>query len=305
MWSTLNEPWVVTDGGYLHGALAPGHRNLFEAPIASHNLLLAARRGRRGLPRRGEAPDRPGGEPRAEVPGLGQPGGSRRHPPGRRLHEPPVSRSGVPRRAIRRRCGRSSARPGRTSPPRTSRASASRSISSASTTTRAACRSSIATALPGAGERRAAEAPRLHGDALGGLSAEGLTDTLVWVKERYGDIPALHHRERRGLLRSARGSPAGAEVQDPLRVDYLRSHLRAVTRGDRPRRRSARLLRLVAARQPRVEPRLREALRHRARGLRDAEADAEGERAVLQRGDPDERGDVGVVVCYSRMAGVL
>ncbi|MFN2637890.1 MAG: GH1 family beta-glucosidase [Gemmatimonadaceae bacterium] len=41
MWSTLNEPWVVTDGGYLHGALAPGHANLFEAPIASRNLLLA------------------------------------------------------------------------------------------------------------------------------------------------------------------------------------------------------------------------------------------------------------------------
>ena len=40
-WATLNEPWVVTDGGYLHGALAPGHRNLFEAPIASHNLMRA------------------------------------------------------------------------------------------------------------------------------------------------------------------------------------------------------------------------------------------------------------------------
>jgi len=40
-WVTLNEPWVVTDGGYLHGALAPGHRNLFEAPIASHNLMRA------------------------------------------------------------------------------------------------------------------------------------------------------------------------------------------------------------------------------------------------------------------------
>jgi beta-glucosidase len=39
MWATLNEPWVVTDGGYLYGALAPGHRNRFEAPIASHNLL--------------------------------------------------------------------------------------------------------------------------------------------------------------------------------------------------------------------------------------------------------------------------
>ena len=39
MWATLNEPWVVTDGGYLRGPLAPGHRNLFEAPIAMHNLM--------------------------------------------------------------------------------------------------------------------------------------------------------------------------------------------------------------------------------------------------------------------------
>jgi beta-glucosidase len=38
-WATLNEPWVVTDGGYLYGALAPGHRNKFEAPIASHQLM--------------------------------------------------------------------------------------------------------------------------------------------------------------------------------------------------------------------------------------------------------------------------
>ena len=40
-WATLNEPWVVTDGGYLHGTLAPGHRSLFETPVASHNLLRA------------------------------------------------------------------------------------------------------------------------------------------------------------------------------------------------------------------------------------------------------------------------
>jgi beta-glucosidase len=40
-WVTVNEPWVVTDGGYLHGALAPGHKNMFEAPIASHNLMRA------------------------------------------------------------------------------------------------------------------------------------------------------------------------------------------------------------------------------------------------------------------------
>jgi len=41
LWATLNEPWVVTDGGYLHGVLAPGHRNRFEAPIAAHQLLRA------------------------------------------------------------------------------------------------------------------------------------------------------------------------------------------------------------------------------------------------------------------------
>ena len=40
-WITLNEPWVVADGGYLHGALAPGHRNVFEVPLVSCNLLRA------------------------------------------------------------------------------------------------------------------------------------------------------------------------------------------------------------------------------------------------------------------------
>ncbi|GIV60478.1 MAG: beta-glucosidase [Rhodothermaceae bacterium] len=40
-WATLNEPWVVMDGGYLNGGLAPGHRNLFEAPRVAHNLLRA------------------------------------------------------------------------------------------------------------------------------------------------------------------------------------------------------------------------------------------------------------------------
>ena len=34
-WATINEPWVVSDGGYLHGAVAPGHANRFEAPIAT------------------------------------------------------------------------------------------------------------------------------------------------------------------------------------------------------------------------------------------------------------------------------
>lgn len=38
-WTTLNEPWVVVDGGYVHGVHAPGRRDLAAAAQAAHNLL--------------------------------------------------------------------------------------------------------------------------------------------------------------------------------------------------------------------------------------------------------------------------
>jgi beta-glucosidase len=41
MWATLNEPWVVVDAGYVHGTMAPGHRDLHQAAGAAHNLLRA------------------------------------------------------------------------------------------------------------------------------------------------------------------------------------------------------------------------------------------------------------------------
>jgi len=41
LWATLNEPWVINDGGYTHGAHAPGHRSAFEPPIVTHRLLLS------------------------------------------------------------------------------------------------------------------------------------------------------------------------------------------------------------------------------------------------------------------------
>ncbi|MBK1723816.1 GH1 family beta-glucosidase [Thiocystis violacea] len=40
-WITVNEPWVVAVLGYLEGQLAPGHRDLFETPRVAHHLLLA------------------------------------------------------------------------------------------------------------------------------------------------------------------------------------------------------------------------------------------------------------------------
>jgi beta-glucosidase len=45
LWATINEPWVIADGGYMHGVLAPGHRSAEEAAIAAHNLLRAHAQG--------------------------------------------------------------------------------------------------------------------------------------------------------------------------------------------------------------------------------------------------------------------
>jgi len=45
LWATLNEPWVVADGGYMHGVLAPGHRSMHEAAIVAHNLMRAHAHG--------------------------------------------------------------------------------------------------------------------------------------------------------------------------------------------------------------------------------------------------------------------
>jgi len=40
-WMTLNEPWVVMDGGYLYGVHAPGHRSAYEAARAAHQMMRA------------------------------------------------------------------------------------------------------------------------------------------------------------------------------------------------------------------------------------------------------------------------
>ena len=45
LWATLNEPWVVADGGYMHGTLAPGHRSMHEAAIVAHHLMRAHAQG--------------------------------------------------------------------------------------------------------------------------------------------------------------------------------------------------------------------------------------------------------------------
>ncbi len=54
---------------------------------------------------------------------------------------------------------------------------------------------------------------------------QGLTDTLVWVKERYGSLP-LYVTEN-GAAFFDPPAVEGELLEDPLRVDYLKRHLAA------------------------------------------------------------------------------
>jgi beta-glucosidase len=56
--------------------------------------------------------------------------------------------------------------------------------------------------------------------------AQGLTDTLVGVKERYGNPPT--YVTENGAAFFDPPVADGDQLADPLRVDYLRKHLMAV-----------------------------------------------------------------------------
>ena len=56
--------------------------------------------------------------------------------------------------------------------------------------------------------------------------AQGLTDTLVWVKERYGNPPV--YVTENGAAFFDPPTAEGDRVEDPLRVAYLRKHIGAI-----------------------------------------------------------------------------
>jgi len=56
--------------------------------------------------------------------------------------------------------------------------------------------------------------------------APGLEETLRWVRQRYGELPLYVTENGAAFPDPAQAPPGG--VDDPLRVAYLRDHLRAV-----------------------------------------------------------------------------
>lgn len=223
-WATLNEPWVVTDGGYLHGALAPGHKNRWEAPIASRNLMRAHGAAVQAY--------------RAEG----------KHQIGLVVNiEPkyPASDSEADRAATRR-------------------ADAYMNRQYLDPALLGSCPEELAEIFGEAWQAWPEQALALTKQPIDFLGInyytrnvtrfdaqawplraapvkqtqatytetgwevfpQGLTDTLVWVKERYGNIP-LYITEN-GAAFYDPPVAEGGRVRDPLRVDYLHRHLHAV-----------------------------------------------------------------------------
>ena len=224
LWVTLNEPWVVTDGGYLHGLLAPGHRNRFEAPLAAHNLMRAhgaavtayraSGRHQIGLVVNLE-PKYPASQSEADLAAT-----QRADAYMNRQFLDPAFKGEYPAElrtvfgdawpqwpaedfaAIRQRLD----------------------FIGINYYTR-----SVTRFEPNAWPLQAASVrQRQHTYTETGweVFAQGLTDTLLWVQQRYGNPPV--YITENGAAFFDPPQVEGGHLEDPLRVDYLRKHIRAV-----------------------------------------------------------------------------
>ena len=223
-WVTLNEPWVVTDGGYLHGALAPGHRNRFEAPIATHNLLRA--HGAAVQCYRAEAKNEIGLVVNIE--------------PKYRASSDPADIAATERAdAYMNRqyldpvlLGRYPAEMsdifGEAWPcwPDADFALIRQPIDFLGINyyTRSVTRYDAHAWPLRASAQRQKQAT--YTETNWEVFPAGLTRTLLWVKQRYGDIP-LYVTENGAAFFDPPTAPDG-RIEDPLRVRYLREHIRAV-----------------------------------------------------------------------------
>jgi beta-glucosidase len=223
MWATLNEPWVVTDGGYLHGALAPGHRNRYEAPIATHHLLRAHAAAVEVYRAIGKheigivvnlEPKYPASESDDDLAAT-----RRADAYMNRQYLDPLLLGGYPDE-LRDIFGDAW--------PEYSAAELEYlrqpvDFVGVNYYTRSVTRDDPS-ALPVRAAR--VEQPRhAYTETSWEVYPEGLTDTLKWVTDRYGRIP-LYVTEN-GAAFYDPPQPIDGQVDDPLRVAYYRSHLRA------------------------------------------------------------------------------
>ena len=224
LWTTLNEPWVSTDAGYLHGVHAPGHRSPFEAPIASHRLLLAHAEAVRAYRAEGRhriglvanlEPKYPASDDAADLAAVVRADAymNRQYLDAVFLGRYPDELAEVFGEAWPRW-------------PADDLALIRQPIDFLGVNyyTRAVTRFD-----PRSWPLRAAalrQKRATHTETGWEVFAPGLTRVLTWVKERYGNPPV--YVTENGAAFFDPPTLAGDRLADPLRVDYLRSHLTAV-----------------------------------------------------------------------------
>ncbi|MDQ5872678.1 MAG: GH1 family beta-glucosidase, partial [Acidobacteriota bacterium] len=221
-WATLNEPWVVTDGGYLHGKLAPGHRDLFETPIAARNLMrahAAAVRAYRAAGRHAVGivvnlePKYPASRRPADLAAT-----ARADAYMNRQYLDPMLLGRSPRE-MKQIFGEAWPEFGSAD-----LAAVREPVDFVGVNyyTRSVVRNDP-TALPvrasGVSQKRS-----IHTETGWEVFPPGLTDTLLWVRRRYGNLP-LYVTENGAAFHDP--PRAAGRLEDPLRVSYLQEHLRA------------------------------------------------------------------------------
>jgi len=227
LWATVNEPWVIADGGYLHGTLAPGHRNLYEAPLAAHNLLRAHGRAVEAYRAAGRhavglvvnlEPKHPASESEEDRAAV-----RRADAYLNRQYLDPVFRRAYPEEMA----GMFGAAWPDFPPADFDVIAAPIDFLGVNYYTRAVTRADPG--VPVEGALRVRRPGAIYTETAWEVHPQALTDVLVWVRDRYGPTP-LYVTEN-GAAFYDPPSPIDGEVDDPLRVHYLREHIRAVGRA--------------------------------------------------------------------------
>jgi beta-glucosidase len=224
LWATINEPWVVADGGYLHGALAPGHRNLYEAPLVSHNLLRAHGRAveaYRGFGRHAVGlvvnlePKYPASESAEDLAAN-----RRADAYMNRQYLDPVYRGSYPEEMAEMFGDAWPAFPAADF----ATIAAPIDFLGINYYTRAVTRADPT--VPVERAIRVRQPGAIYTETGWEVYPQALTELLVWFRDRYGATP-LYITENGAAFYDPPSAVEGA-VDDPLRVHYLREHIRAV-----------------------------------------------------------------------------
>jgi beta-glucosidase len=223
-WTTLNEPWVAMNDGYMMGIHAPGHRSAFEATRVAHNLLIAhgsavqayraSGRNQIGLVVNIE-PKYPASQDEADLAAT-----RRADAYMNRQFLDPALRGAYPEEL-----------------PHIFGEAWPQTLAQDLATihqpldyigvnyyTRSVVRND-----PAAWPLRTApvrQEGRTHTETGWEVFPQALTDTLLWIKNRYGNPPV--YITENGAAFPDPPSVAGPVLDDPQRVDYLRTHIRAV-----------------------------------------------------------------------------